>query len=53
MFRPTPSTIGPTLYKELYLTTGLYVVFLALAVGGLLAWRREVGLRPAGVMAQG
>ena len=28
-------------YKELYFTTGLYSVFLILAVSGLLAWRKS------------
>ena len=33
-------SIGIYIYKEIYLTAGLYVVFLALAIGGLLAWRK-------------
>jgi nicotinamide mononucleotide transporter len=28
-------------YKGLYLTSGLYIIFLALCVAGLLAWRRD------------
>jgi nicotinamide mononucleotide transporter len=38
-------SIGIYLYKAVYLTAGLYVVFLILAVGGLLTWRRS--LKPA------
>jgi nicotinamide mononucleotide transporter len=34
--------IGVYLYKQLYLTTGLYAVFLVLAVIGFLAWRKTV-----------
>jgi nicotinamide mononucleotide transporter len=33
-------SIGIYIYKEVYLTAGLYVVFLALAIGGLMAWRK-------------
>ncbi|HEU4321750.1 MAG TPA: nicotinamide riboside transporter PnuC [Roseiflexaceae bacterium] len=43
-------SVGIYLYKQLYLTAGLYVVFLALAIGGLLAWRRELGLGRAGAV---
>ena len=35
-------SVGIYVYKQVYLTAGLYVVFLALAVAGLLAWRRTV-----------
>lgn len=35
-------SVGIYIYKEVYLTAGLYVIFLALAVGGLLAWRRDL-----------
>jgi nicotinamide mononucleotide transporter len=34
--------IGVYLGKNLYLTTGLYAVFLGLCVYGLLAWKRSV-----------
>lgn len=37
-------SVGIYFYKQLYLTTGLYLIFLFLAIGGLLAWRRELGL---------
>jgi nicotinamide mononucleotide transporter len=33
-------SIGIYVYKEVYLTAGLYVVFLGLAIGGLLSWQR-------------
>lgn len=42
-------SIGIYLYKQVYLTAGLYVVFLALAVGGLLAWRRTLASYPPAV----
>jgi nicotinamide mononucleotide transporter PnuC len=35
-------------YKELYLTSGLYVIFLALCAAGLVAWRRDWAARQAG-----
>ncbi len=37
-------SIGVYAYKGIYLTSGLYVVFLVLAIGGLLAWRRSLRL---------
>jgi len=33
-------SVGIYLYKQVYLTAGLYVIFLALAIGGLLEWRK-------------
>jgi nicotinamide mononucleotide transporter len=33
-------SIGIYIYKEVYLTAGLYLVFLVLAIGGLLAWHK-------------
>jgi nicotinamide mononucleotide transporter len=38
--------VGLYLYKQLVLTGVLYALFVAMAVAGLLAWRRDV--RPAG-----
>lgn len=35
-------SIGIYLYKEIYLTAFLYVIFLFLAAGGLMAWRRSL-----------
>lgn len=35
-------SIGIYLYKDVYLTAGLYVVFLLLAIGGLIGWRRSM-----------
>ena len=34
--------IGMFLYKELYLTAGLYAVFLVLAAMGFAEWRRSL-----------
>ena len=34
--------VGLFLYKELYLTAGLYAVFLVLAVRGFVEWRRSM-----------
>jgi nicotinamide mononucleotide transporter len=40
--------VGMYVFKRLYLTAGLYAVFLGLAVAGLLAWRRALsGSGPA------
>jgi len=34
--------IGLYLYKELFITCGLYALFLAMAIGGFFAWRRSM-----------
>jgi len=34
--------VGMFLYKELYMTAGLYAVFLVLAAAGFLGWRRSM-----------
>lgn len=34
-------SIGMYAYKELYITSGLYAVFLCIAIKGYLDWRRE------------
>jgi nicotinamide mononucleotide transporter len=38
-------------YKKLYLTSGLYVIFMGLSVAGLLVWRRERHARPTPAVA--
>lgn len=35
-------SIGIYLYKGAYVTTGLYAIFLGLAAGGFVAWRRAL-----------
>ena len=40
--------VGMFLYKELYLTAGLYTVFLVLAAIGFEQWRRSLRARRAG-----
>lgn len=35
-------SIGIYLYKSVYLTAGLYGLFLGLAIGGLMTWRRSL-----------
>lgn len=43
-------SIGIYIYKDVLLTAGLYVIFLLLAIGGLLEWRkafRVAALEPA------
>ncbi|HEX9987556.1 MAG TPA: nicotinamide riboside transporter PnuC [Chloroflexia bacterium] len=35
-------SIGIYIYKDVLLTAGLYVVFLLLAIGGLLEWRKAL-----------
>lgn len=37
--------VGMYIYKQLYLTAGLYTIFLGLAVVGLRHWRRSLGVR--------
>jgi nicotinamide mononucleotide transporter len=39
--------IGLYIYKHLYLTSGLYVVFLAMCIAGLLEWRKAARLSGA------
>ncbi len=36
------AALGIYFYKGLYLTTGLYALFLGLAVAGLMVWRRRL-----------
>ena len=46
--------VGMFLYKELYLTAGLYTVFLVLAAMGFMQWRRSMrrtGLKAAPELA--
>lgn len=40
------AAVGIYFYKELYLTTGLYAVFLFLATIGLLAWKKSFRSQP-------
>ncbi len=39
--------VGVYLYKHLYFTTGLYAVFLILAIWGLLAWKKPTSILKA------
>jgi nicotinamide mononucleotide transporter len=39
--------VGMFVFKGLYLTSGLYAVFLALAVRGYIDWRRSMRAAPA------
>jgi len=39
--------VGLFSYKELYLTAGLYAVFLVLAAMGFAEWRRSMGAGPS------
>ncbi len=41
------AAVGIYLYKGLYLTTGLYAIFLGLAVTGLVAWKNSIRETPA------
>lgn len=34
-------SVGIYLYKEVYLTAGLYFVFMLLCIQGLVGWRKE------------
>lgn len=43
--------VGMFLFKGLYLTAGLYAVFLGLAVRGYLDWRRSMADSPAPAVA--
>jgi nicotinamide mononucleotide transporter len=43
--------VGMFIFKGLFLTSGLYAVFLALAVKGYLDWRRSMAAQAAAVTA--
>ena len=43
--------VGMFIFKGLFLTAGLYAVFLALAVKGYLDWRRSMAAQSAPVPA--
>jgi nicotinamide mononucleotide transporter len=43
--------VGMFLFKELYLTAGLYAVFLGLAVRGYVDWRRSMAQAPSAAAA--
>ena len=44
--------VGMFVYKELYLTAGLYTVFLVLATMGFAAWRRSMRVTPLPAAAE-
>lgn len=44
--------VGMFVYKELYLTAGLYTIFLALATMGYLQWRRSMASTRLPVMSE-
>jgi len=39
--------IGLFYYKGLYVTSGLYLIFLGIAISGLLQWKKEWELQEA------
>jgi nicotinamide mononucleotide transporter len=43
--------VGMFIFKGLYLTAGLYAVFLGLAIKGYLDWRRSMETTDAGMIA--
>lgn len=43
--------IGLYIYKHLYLTSGLYAVFLAMSIAGLLQWQRSISSKTVIVTA--
>jgi nicotinamide mononucleotide transporter len=39
--------VGMFIYKSLYVTTGLYLIFLVLAVKGYIEWKKSLDAVPA------
>lgn len=44
-------SVGIYIYKEVYFTAGLFLVFMILCINGLLAWHKEIAKDKGGAAA--